>query len=261
MKSISITEGLIPSNIEILKFGTNFNRPIPPNLLPSSIKSLTFGDRFDQTLSEHSIPKSVQSLVYYGLLGHFRKNSIPPPPSQPLPLPPPLPPPQGISSLKYSYDFNESILSTEMGPPQPPLPPQPPPSNIHLYHLIQFHQALQIYHLVTILINNSIPPNVRSLKTNNSITTIKSNNIRIWFSFNQPITPDSIPSNVTSLTFGYGFNQPISELSLPPNIKSLNLGGFKHPITIPSTIKSLTLNSPCFQLNNHSIPSTIKIGF
>ncbi|KAK5574632.1 hypothetical protein RB653_009885 [Dictyostelium firmibasis] len=44
--------GDIPSSVESLTFGDNFNKVLSARSIPSSVKSLTFNYKFNQVLSE-----------------------------------------------------------------------------------------------------------------------------------------------------------------------------------------------------------------
>ncbi|GAM19227.1 hypothetical protein SAMD00019534_024020 [Acytostelium subglobosum LB1] len=53
----------IPSTIDTLVFGSNFNKVIIPDTLPTSITSLTFGYEFSQAIMPGSLPDSLETLV------------------------------------------------------------------------------------------------------------------------------------------------------------------------------------------------------
>jgi hypothetical protein len=70
------------------------------------------------------------------------------------------------------------------------------------------------------------------------------------YCFNQSLSKESIPSNVTDLTFGYYFNQPLIKGSIPLSVTYLTFGySYNQQTIIPnsvSKIKSNIENFNCF---------------
>ena len=59
--------------------------------------------------------------------------------------------------------------------------------------------------------------------------------------FNQVLTKDVLPNNLTQLTFGHNFNQPLTKNVLPNNLTQLTFGThFNQPITKDVLPNSLT---------------------
>ena len=56
--------GVLPSSLTHLTFGTNFNQPLGEGVLPSSLTHLTFGTNFNQPLGEGVLPSSLTQLVF-----------------------------------------------------------------------------------------------------------------------------------------------------------------------------------------------------
>jgi hypothetical protein len=56
----------LPSGLEMLTFGRQFNQDLRPVTLPSNLQSLTFGYCFNQRLDKVTWPRSLQHLTFEG---------------------------------------------------------------------------------------------------------------------------------------------------------------------------------------------------
>ncbi|EGC36382.1 hypothetical protein DICPUDRAFT_31953 [Dictyostelium purpureum] len=103
--------------------------------------------------------------------------------------------------------------------------------------------------LITHTQPENIPSSVRNLKIRE---------------FDEDLTQEKIPSNISSLHLGEYYDKPITASMIPPNITHLNLGWrFSADLSeemLPATVKSLvlgeTFNTP---FKKNSIPNSLKI--
>ena len=84
----------LPSGLQNLTFGNEFNQPLDRVSLPSGLQSLTFGNKFNQRLDGVSLPSGLQSLR----LG-YRFNQI----VEGVSLP------SGLQNLTFGNEFNQRL--------------------------------------------------------------------------------------------------------------------------------------------------------
>ena len=93
-------------------------------------------------------------------------------------------------------------------------------------------------------------------------------NLTFGWDFNQKIEPNSLPENLTTLTFGRKFNQKIETNSLPENLTTLTFGWYFNqiiePNSLPEKLTTLTFGRYFNQkIEPNSLPrnlSTLAFG-
>ena len=99
-------EGIqLPSSLQSLTFGFAFHQSMEGIQLPSSLQSLTFGEEFNQSLEGIQLPSSLQSLTF----GYQFNQSL-----EGIQLP------SSLQSLTFGYKFNQSMQGIQL------------PSSLHL---------------------------------------------------------------------------------------------------------------------------------
>jgi len=197
-----LSSAMFPDSLTHLELSPRFNHPIAPNAFPYRLKRLVFGASFNQPINKNVLPESLRHLSF-GL--DFNQ----PISSAVLPA--------GLEYLRFEFDFNRPLDNL--------------PSSLRTLDLMSCHFDFTL---------SNLPPLLASLKL--GIRFDRPIALRAWRNlhklhfghyFNQPISEDSLPCNLTHLKLGFRFNQPLLENALPRSLLSLEFGfSFNRPIVI-----------------------------
>ena len=230
-------EGIqLPSSLQSLTFGHSFNQSVAGIQLPSSLQSLTFGFEFNQSLDGIQLPSSLQSLTF----GEDFNQSL-----AGIQLP------SSLQSLTFGYDFNQSLDGIQL------------PSCLQsLTFGFEFNQSLE---------GIQLPGSLQSLTFgdifNQSLAGIQLpsslQSLTFGRKFNQSLEGIQLPSCLQSLTFGHRFNQSLDGIQLPSSLQSLTFGNeFNQSLEgmqLPSSLQSLTFGHKFNQsLEGIQLPSSLQ---
>eukprot|EP00439_Symbiodinium_sp_Y106_P064955 s1153_g10.t1 len=252
-------EGIhLPSSLQSLTFGAMFNQSLEGIRLPSSLQSLTFGFRFNQSVAGIQLPSSLQSLMF----GTGFNQSL-----QGIRLPSSLQSltigdrfnrslqgiqlPSSLQSLTFGDEFNQSLESIQL-----------PSSLQSLTFGFQFNQSLEGIQLPSSLQSLTIGDRFnRSLQGIQLPSSLQS--LTFGDEFNQSLESIQLPSSLQSLTFGFQFNQSLEGIQLPSSLQSLTFGRefnqSMEGIRLPSSLQSLTFGWKFIQsLDGIQLPSSLQ---
>ncbi|CAE7258852.1 unnamed protein product [Symbiodinium sp. CCMP2592] len=226
----------LPSSLQSLTFGKEFNQSLEGIQLPSSLQSLTFGEWFNQSLDGIQLPSSLQSLTF-GLNFNQSLEGIQLPSS--------------LQSLTFGQKFNQSLEGIQL-----------PSSLQSLTFGNQFNQSME---------GIQLPSSLQSLtfgdRFNQRLQRIQLpsslQSLRFGYSFNRSLEGIQLPSSLQSLTFGSEFNQSPEGIQLPSSLQSLTFGFmFNHSlegIQLPSNLQSVTFGGQFIQsLEGIQLPSSLQ---
>ncbi|CAJ1407192.1 unnamed protein product [Effrenium voratum] len=257
-----------PRDLHSLTFGSRFNRGLEGVAL-GSLASLTLGKDFNQSLLG-VLPDSLQDLT----LGDGFNQSL-----DGVQLPSlqsltfgqefnqPLPElPNTLVSLTFGWAFDRSLEGVSL-----------PSSLQRLTFGIGFNQFLQNvafpsglqeltlgYEFNQPLKRVSLPDSLQRLVFGNNFNQtlqgvrlpISLQELTFGYNFNQSLQGVTLPDFLQNLTFGYNFNQTLEGMMLPTSLQSLTFGKEFNQhllgVTFPSSLSSLTFSS-AFQDIMHGV--------
>lgn len=197
------------TSVKQIRFGCDFNRPLPPRIFPPSLTSLTFGHDFNQPLSAAVFPSSLQSLTFGD---EFNQD-----------LPVDLLP-TSLTSLTFGYRFNQSLSLGLL-----------PSSLKSLEFGLKFNRPIGIgilpSRLTTLRLGSHFNHPLTTGVFSCSLTSLTFGN-----DFNQPLQRGLFPCSLTALAFGSSFNQPLSTGIFPCSLTSLTFGYDFNQLLVPGTL-------------------------
>ncbi len=212
--NIVIRKGALPKTLKVLKFGENFNHPLSKGVLPEGLEIIEFGKKFD---SKISLPNSVKRVLKEGKTFAFIPEEEAPlstSPLPPAPVPPPVPPVRNPAPI---------FLKREVIAPPP-----------------------EITVKTTVFERNSNKPKILVYRRpgNEKLhpSGISEGCNRIIFSdtFDQVVSEENIPKEITSLFFGENFTQDL--INLPSQIQEIRLHrSFRGRIVFPPSLEILDI--------------------
>ncbi|CAJ1341749.1 unnamed protein product [Effrenium voratum] len=164
----------LPSSLQSLSLGKHFDQSLQGVSLPCSLKSLTFGAHFDQSLQEVILPNSLQSLTFGECFDHSLQGVILP---------------SSLRSLTFGSRFNQPLQGVTL-----------PDGLQHLAFGMFFNQRLQ---------GIAFPAGLQSLAFGDN--------------FSHSLQGVTLPCNLQSLTFGQSFNQGLTGLTFT-TLETLRFG-------------------------------------
>eukprot|EP00435_Cladocopium_sp_Y103_P061201 s312_g22.t2 len=221
----------LPSSLQSLSFGRDFNQSVERVTLPSSLQSLSFGDKFNQSLELVTFRSSLQSLSFGR---HFNQRL------ERVTLP------SSLQSLSFGDMFRQSLERVTL-----------PSSLQSLSFGDAFNQSLE---LVT------LPSSLQSLSFGHDFNqrlervTFPSSlqSLNFGYAFNQSLELVTLPSSLQSLSFGFLFNQSLERVTLPSSLQSLSFGFLFNQslerVTLPSSLQSLSFG-------DKFSPSLVQVTF
>ncbi|GAM23093.1 hypothetical protein SAMD00019534_062680 [Acytostelium subglobosum LB1] len=199
---------------------------IVPGIIPTTLTSLKLNE-FNNKIEAHSLPNGLKNLD----VGHrfnqvLDKGSLP----------------KSITKLSLGISFKQQCIDQHHLDILPA-------SLVHLEFLLQHKHLENVIMLEEI--ESPLPASLTSL---------------ILSSFNSPIRPGLLPSNLKSLNLGPYFNHPILPGSLPEALTSITLGNrFDRPIklgVLPNSLKRLLFgNSFNHMLTVDVFPNSLESLF
>ncbi|EGG19226.1 hypothetical protein DFA_02011 [Cavenderia fasciculata] len=189
--------GVLPSSLQSLMFGDDYDQPLSVGVLPSSLQSLMFGYYYNQALSVGVLPSSLQSLVFGDEYNQLLSVGVLP---------------SSLQSLEFGDEYNQPLsvgvlpstlqsLKFGGGYNQPLSVGVLPTSLQSLEFGYYYNQPLSV---------GVLPSSLQSLEFGDR--------------YNQALSVGVLPSSLQSLVFGRFYNQPLSVGVLPTSLQSLEFG-------------------------------------
>ncbi|KAN0025902.1 hypothetical protein ACTFIU_001664 [Dictyostelium citrinum] len=190
-----LNETTIPKSVHTFRFCDHYSQPINiVKILPPSLTLIEFGVEFNEILEKGVIPNGVKTII-------FKSNY-----NQPINSDGVFPP--SLTSIEFGSGRSKRIISMNENRVN---------ENYQIEN-VEKNDENDVYFFNSVfnkmlLKSNPIPISLKCiLKFDNE--------------FNQKITENKIPNNITSILFGKCFNSQIKINSLPINLTSIEFGKF-----------------------------------
>lgn len=187
----------LPSRLQVLTFGRNFNGSMEGRTLPKDLQSITFGYWFNQSLTNVALPEGLQSLTFGERFDQSLDNVALP---------------NSLQNLTFGRDFNQSMANVKL-----------PDSLRNWTFGINFDKSVE---------KVAFPGGLQSLAFgymfNQSMAkvTLPSGleSLTFGYKFDQRMEKVTLPSGLQCLTFCRNSSKNVDNVALPTGLRTLTIG-------------------------------------
>eukprot|EP01133_Synstelium_polycarpum_P013333 gene13333-15680_t len=225
---VVIAPGLLPQSIKHISFECQKIK-LEANTLPSSLDSLVLGFDYNHQLEQDTLPKSLKSIRFGSFYNHpIAHNTLP----------------IGLTHLSFVCDSIYTLFDTNGCFNHPIEPGVLPPTLTHLEFGMDYDQPLQPGSLPSSLLSLSFGEFYNHSLSNVLPSSLET--LELGSNYNIPLDYGDLPASLKSLSFGINFNHSIDHV-LPVGLTSLKLGfRFMCELgsnALPETLKYLEVSS------------------